>query len=171
MPESNISAAMREVTGRELSRRVAFPVSESDIRRWAIAVYFPAEPPRLFWDADYAKGTRYGGIIAPEDFNPFAWMVAEKGVSMTDGDGGPDRVEHGLGIDGPGLANQLNGGLEVEYGVPMRPGDVITSATRLVGYSERAGRLGLMLFTTTEDAWTNGDGDVVKRARMTLIRY
>src|ERR1700761_6056072 len=117
MTQSSISAAMREAVGRELSRRVAFPVSESDIRRWAIAVYFPAEPPRLFWDADYAKGTRHGGIVAPEDFNPFAWMVAEKGAPLDDADGSPDRVEQGLGIDGPGLANQLNGGLEVVYGL------------------------------------------------------
>jgi hypothetical protein len=171
MPESNISAPMREAVGRELSRRVAFPVSGSDIRRWAIAVYYPAEPPRLFWDVDYAKSTRHGGIVAPEDFNPFAWMVAEKGVSLDDGAGGPDRVEHGLGIEGPGLRNQLNGGLEAVYGIRMRPGDIITSTTRLVGYSEREGRLGFMLFTTTEDTWTNGAGGVVKKTQMTLIRY
>jgi hypothetical protein len=53
----------------------------------------------------------------------------------------------------------------------VRPGDVITSVTRLAGYSEREGRLGLMLFTTTEDTWTNGDGALVKKSRMTLIRY
>jgi hypothetical protein len=28
-----------------------------------------------------------------------------------------------------------------------------------------------MLFTTTEDTWTNGDGDLVKKIRMTFIRY
>jgi hypothetical protein len=170
MPESNISAAMRDAVGRQLSRKVSFPVAESDIRRWALAVYYPADPPRLFWDADYAKSTRHGGIIAPEDFNPFAWMSAQTEAANPGGDG-PDRTEAVLGIDGPGLKNQLNGGIEVEYGARIRPGDTITSVTRLAGYSERAGRLGLMLFTTTEDTWTNADGDLVKTTKITLIRY
>lgn len=172
MPESKISAAMQNAVGRQLTRRVSFPVAESDIRRWAIAVYYPAEPPRQFWDADFAKSTRHGGIVAPEDFNPFAWMAAEKEEpAVTAEAGGSDRTELALGIPGPGLRYELNGGMEADYGTRVRPGDVITSATRLAGYHERAGRHGLMLFTTTEDTWTNGDGDLVKKTRMTLIRY
>jgi hypothetical protein len=171
-PESNISAAMRAAVGRQLARRVSFPVAESDIRRWAIAVYYPREAPRLFWDADYAKSTRHGGIVAPEEFNPFAWMVAERADPVAALPGNDlDYPECLLGIPGPGLAHQLNGGVQVEYGARMRPGDVITSVGRLAGYSERAGRLGLMLFTVTEDAWTNDDGDLVKLTRSTLIRY
>ena len=57
----------------------------------------------------------------------------------------PESTELSIGIPGPGLKYQLNGGMEVEYGVRMRPGDVITGVTRLVGYSEREGRLGLIL--------------------------
>ena len=171
-PASNVSAAMSAAVGGQLVRQVSFPVSESDIRRWAIAVYYPREPPRLFWDAGYARSTRHGGIVAPEDFNPFAWMVAERAEPAAARPGGAlDYPERLLGIQGPGLAHQLNGGVQVEYGARMRPGDVITSVSRLVGYSERAGRLGLMLFTVTEDAWANDSGDLVKRTRSTLIRY
>jgi N-terminal half of MaoC dehydratase len=61
--------------------------------------------------------------------------------------------------------------MEVEYGVRMRPGDVITSVRRLSEYREREGRLGLMLFTTFEEVWTNQNGDLVKNSRFTLIRY
>lgn len=50
MPKSNVSAAMRDAVGRQVGRRVSFPVAESDIRRWAIAVYYPPEPPRQFWE-------------------------------------------------------------------------------------------------------------------------
>ncbi|MEO3855876.1 MaoC family dehydratase N-terminal domain-containing protein [Acrocarpospora sp. B8E8] len=174
MPETNISAAMRTALGSELGRRVSFPVSESDIRRWAIAVYWPEQSPQLFWDAAYAAGTRYGGIVAPEDFNPFAWMSAEA-WSPGDGEGidanDPDRTELLLGIPGPGLKFQLNGGMSVEYGERIRPGDVITSVNRLESYTERQGRLGLMLMTVTEDTWTRADGTLVKRGRNTLIRY
>jgi len=172
MPDSSISAEMRGAVGRQLGRRVSFPAAESDIRRWAIAVYYPAEPPRLFWDAAYAKNTQHGGIVAPEEFNPFAWMAAEADkppVHIDDND--PDRTELLLGITGPGLKFQLNGGMEVEYGVRIRPGDVITSVTRLAGYREREGRLGLMLFTVSEDTWTSQLDEIVKRTRQTLIRY
>ena len=171
-PAGNVSAAMSAAVGGQLARQVSFPGSESDIRRWAIAVYYPREPPRLFWDAGYARSTRHGSIVAPEDFNPFAWMAAERAEPAAALPGGAlDYPERLLGIQGPGLAHQLNGGVRVEYGTRMRPGDVITSVSRLKGYSERAGRLGLMLFTVTEDAWANDSGDLVKRTRSTLIRY
>jgi hypothetical protein len=172
MTTSNINDEMRAAVGRQIGRRVSFPVSESDIRRWALAVYWPEQPPRLFWDAAYAKNTRHGGIVAPEEFNPFAWMAAEKEeVSVKLETNDPNRMEVILGVRGPGLKFQLNGGLEVDYGVRMRPDDVITSVNRLADYQEREGRLGLMLFTINEDVWTNQDDDEVKRTRSTLIRY
>jgi hypothetical protein len=183
---SLISAEMRAAAGRELGRRVSYPVSESDIRRWALAVYYPERPPRQYWAAAYASASGFGGLVAPLDFNPFAWLSAEPGFSGAGGElsgaggelsgsgaGGndPDMTEKTLGIGGPGLAFQLNGGMSAHYGVRMRPGDVITSARRLDGYSERAGRLGQMLFTTFVDEWTNQRGQLVKRAWSTLIRY
>ncbi|MET7400580.1 MaoC family dehydratase N-terminal domain-containing protein [Dactylosporangium sp. NPDC005572] len=170
--QSNISPAMRDAVGGELSRSVSYPVSAADIRRWAIAVYYPQEPPALFWDAEYAATTRFGGIVAPEDFNPFAWMSAQpRGIARQAEQAAPDRIEDALGIPGPGLAHQLNGGLSTEYGVRIRCGDVITSVSRLGGYDEHEGRLGLMLFTVTETTWTNQDDAIVKLNRMTLIRY
>lgn len=169
---SHITAEMAAAVGSETGRRVSFPVSASDIRRWAVAVYWPEEPPRVFWDEAYAKTTRHGGIVAPEEFNPFAWMVAEKDdppVALEPND--TDLTERRLGIEGPGLKFQLNGGLDVSYGVRIRPGDVITATSRLAEYREREGRLGLMLFTVSEDTWTNQRAEVVKTTRLTGIRY
>ncbi|MET9089464.1 MaoC family dehydratase N-terminal domain-containing protein [Streptomyces sp. NPDC004237] len=169
---TRVSDEMRTAIGRTLSRRVSFPVSESDIRRWALAVHYPETPPERFIDAEAAAKSRYGGITAPEDFNPFAWLAAEQPTAPTDAEeNDPNSVERTLGVTPPPLKFQLNGGMEVDYGVPMRPGDVITSENRLVSYAERPGRLGLMLFTVTEDTWTNQHGELVKRSRMTLIRY
>jgi hypothetical protein len=172
MPDTNISAEMRNAIGQEMGRRVSYPVSESDIRRWALAVYYPQRPPPEFIDSTVAAKTRHHGIVAPQEFNPFAWLVAEDrspDVEVAGND--PNRTELVLGIPGPGLQFQLNGGLEVEYGVPMSPDDVITSVSRLAEYRERPGRLGLMLFTVSEDTWTNQNDEVVKRTRTTLIRY
>lgn len=172
MPDTYITPQMRDIVGLELRRATSFPITDSDIRRWAIAVYYPEAAPRLFWDAHYAKGTVHGGIVAPEDFNPFAWLTqtaADAGVvAREEGFPGP---EVALGIDPPGTKAIINGGTEVEYGVRMRPGDVITSVSTLSNYREREGRLGLMLFTTTEDTWTNQRGETVKTSRGTLIRY
>jgi hypothetical protein len=167
-----IRPEMQAAVGSELSRSVSFPVSESDIRKWAMAVYYPEEPPARFWDEGAARASRYGGIVAPEDFNPFAWMRAEpKGVPKHSGATDADSNERSLGIEGPHLMNQLNGGVTVEYGEPIRPGDVITSVSRLGQYSERVGSLGLMLFTPLETTWTNQHGAFVKRITVVLIRY
>ena len=83
----------------------------------------------------------------------------------------PDNTEIALGIEGPGLKFQMNGGMVVEYGVRMRPGDVITSESSVGEYSEREGRLGLMLFSRGISTWTNQNGELVKRTTGTLIRY
>jgi hypothetical protein len=61
--------------------------------------------------------------------------------------------------------------VEVEYGARMRSGDVITAISRLCEYEEREGRMGRLLFRTTEDAWTNQNAEFVKRFRLTLISY
>lgn len=168
---SYISEEMRKAVGAEISRQTSFPVTDSDIRRWAIATYYPEAPPRLFWDAAYAAQTLHRGIVAPEDFNPFAWMAAEaRGVDATRAPN-PHWIEKGIGIQQPATSFGLNGGNDVEYGLRIRPGDVISSVTTLAEYSERGGRLGLMLFTRTDDIWTNQDGGVVRRLRHTTIRY
>ena len=173
MPESHITPQMLDLVGLELRSSTSFPITDSDIRRWAIAVYYPEPAPRLFWDAAYAAGTVHGGIVAPEDFNPFAWLTqteAEAGVvdRATGGFVGPEET---FGLPAPATTAIINGGTEVEYGVRMRPGDAITSTTTLGEYKEREGRLGLMLFSTNIDTWTNQRGETVKTSRGTLIRY
>ncbi|MCW2495276.1 MaoC family dehydratase N-terminal domain-containing protein [Jatrophihabitans sp.] len=163
---------MAAAVGGVLAVRVSYPVSASDIRRWAIAVYFPDRPPRQYWDAAYAATLPTGGIVAPEEFNPFAWMAAvPEAPAIKPSSTHPDSVEIRLGVPGPGLTFQLNAGMESEYGVWMRPGDVITSVTSLKHYRETAGRLGLMLITTLEDRWTNQAGELVQLAQSTSIRY
>jgi hypothetical protein len=141
--------------------RTSYPVAASDIRRWAIAVYWPERPPPIFWDADYAAGTRWGGIIAPQDFNPFAWPVERPSLGAP----APRPGRGGVG------QRVMNGGQTDTYGVPMRPGDVIAARARLRDWEERTTRLGETLFVFNETEWTNQDGDLVKRRVSTGIRY
>ena len=166
MPEAEVETLvtpeMEERKGVWGNERVSYPVSESDIRKWAIAVYWGETPPRLYWDADYARGTRWGGIIAPQDFNPFAWAVPTGAVKPAGAVPGQQTRKGG---------NVMNGGQADTYGVPMRPGDVITSRSRLSHWEERQGRNGLTLFTYTETEWRNQDGELVKTRISTGIRY
>jgi hypothetical protein len=171
MATSLISDEMRAAVGTEMGRSTSFPISESDIRKWALAVYYPDPPPQLFWDAEYAATTRYGGIVAPEDFNPFAWLTPRGPRPAGEGMASVGSQEARLGIEPPPVRFGLNGGTASEFGARMRPGDVITSVTRLHSYTEREGRLGVMLFTITESTWTNQHDELVKVARQTSIRY
>jgi hypothetical protein len=141
--------------------RVSPPISLSDIRKWAIAVYWPETPPRLYWDEEYARTTRWGGIIAPQDFNPFAWPIDREPPA-------PGRATpQGAG---PGTRG-MNGGQTDTYGVPMRPGDSITSRRRLKDWTENVGRLGLTLYVQNEDEWRNQKGELVKTRISISIRY
>lgn len=161
---------MKAKVGAVLNRASSFPASRSDIRKWALAVYFPRTPPRMFRDEGFAQGTPHRRIGAPEDFSPFAWIVADPlGAPGVLADA--DSLESRLGIERSRLENQLNGALEAHYHPAIRPGRVITSERMLAGYDERSGRLGQMLLTAIEDRWTNDRGDLVKVLQQMLIRY
>jgi hypothetical protein len=170
-----ITEEMRALIGKEFGTgQQSVPISLSDVRKWAMAVYYPEVPPRLYWDEEYAAKTRFGGIVAPEEFNPFAWITAA-GPRIAPTFSGPIRdsgPEGAFGVAPPQTSFILNGGSSVVYGARMRPGDVIDSGkTKVVDYQERQGRMGAMLFTTTEVTWTNQKGEMVKRTRGIGIRY
>lgn len=140
----------------------SFPIDRSDIRRWAIATYWPEEPPRLYWDEQYARTTRWGGIIAPDDFNPFAWPVEPL-------DSGP--AEYALPKPGEPGQRMLNGGVAFEFGKPMRPGDVISDRWRVKDANEREGRMGQMLYIELERELRNQQDEFVRTRIDTVIRY
>ena len=171
-PPSLVTPDMESRKGVWSDERRSYPVSSSDIRKWAIAVYWPERPPPLFWDDEYAKSTRWGGIVAPQDFNPFAWPVERmRGPEGPRPAGGTRRSEAADGQPAGRRPRVMNGGQTDTYGVPMKPGDVITSRSRLRNWEERTTRLGHTLFAFSETEWHNQDGELVKRRVSTSIRY
>ncbi len=162
-PDTLVTDDMIERKGVWGSERVSPPISESDIRKWAIAVYWPETPPAIFWDTDYATDTRWGSIIAPPDFNPFAWPIVTPKDKPAKADKPKEKPKRRL--------RGMNGGQVETYGVPMRPGDVITMRNRLRDWEERDTRLGLTLFSYSEMEWHNQDGELVKRRVSTAILY
>jgi hypothetical protein len=133
-------------------------VTVSDIRKWAIATYWPRTPPPVYWDEAHALTSRWGGIIAPPDFNPFVWPIHRKPLAPLPGPAGVRLIS-------------LNGGQVETYGVPQRPGDVIADRLRIRDFHEREGRFGLMLYVDVENEWTNQRGEFVRRRISTFIRY
>ena len=75
----------------------------------------------------------------------------------------------GMGTE-PGT-RVLNGGHHSRYIERIRPGDVITTRSRLADAYEREGKLGMMLFLKTESRWTNQHDALVRIGVMTTIYY
>lgn len=162
-----ISADMRALEGKVLNRRVSYPVSASDIRKWAIATHYPAPPPARYLGVGLAGGEQ--PLVAPEEFNPFAWGTPDGEPKPSDVS--PGFLENQAGITPPPLEFIVNGGSFSEYGAEMREGDVITAEHRLQSYAVKQGKRGPMLITRTEDRWTNQNGEVVRISGLTLIRF
>ena len=160
MADTYITDEIHRLLNVERDVLVSPPISASDIRKWAIAVYWPDTPPRQFWDTAYAKTSRWRGIIAPEEFNPFAWPIERREATRL---GGPQGKEPGQ--------RGMNGGSEATYYTPMRPGDVIRSSTKLAEVYEKTGRLGVMMFLVNETTWTNQESERIKVDRKVSIRY
>lgn len=143
--------------GRDLPPVSAPPVGANDITRWAIATHWPEPPPaRYALDAD----TPWGGLVAPRDFDPFAWM--------------PDRPWSGDWLWGMGAEpgkRVLNGGQHNLYFEPIRPRDVISVTRRFVDVVERDTKRGPMVFFTSEFRWTNQRDEPVRLAYQTTIYY
>lgn len=161
--ETLVTSSMRERQGVWAAESRSYSVSESDIRRWAIAVYWPDTPPKLFWDAEYAATTRWGGIVAPQEFNPFAWPPERPGRRGSAGPVPGQKPKKGENI--------LNGGQTDTFLAPMRPGDVITTRSRLSHWEEKEGRHGLTIFEYTETEWHNQNDELVKRRISIGVRY
>jgi acyl dehydratase len=160
-PGIHLDAKTIDWLGRRLAPDTAYAVGANDIRRWAMATWYPDDPPAEFLDEDVAARGPWGGLVAPRDFNPFAWTRCTP----------PDTYPwmRGMGTE-PGRRG-LNGGQKNRYFAPIRPGDVITQEVRLVDAFEKQGRVGAMLFLIDEARWTNQRGELVRIGQRTTIYH
>ena len=153
---SVITDEMRAAIGKE-SEPITFELDKHSCRMFARSVGY-TDP--LYFDEDYAKSKGYRGIPAPVGFlghpifNPNA----------------PQRPPGYSLFDSP-FKRILNGGTDVEYLDTPCAGDTLTATGKLVDLSEREGRLGPMLITTTETTYRDAAGNVVAIARGTAIQY
>ena len=94
----------------------------------------------------------WGELVAPRDFNPFAWNP----------DHHPEAYPwmRGMGTE-PGYRG-LNGGQSNWYFAPMRVGDVVTADVTLIDAFEKEGKVGTMMFLVDETRLTNQRGELVR---------
>lgn len=151
MAEQLITDEMRAAIGRQ-SEPTVIEIEKGMIKRFAQAI---EDPNPLWQDEEYARNTRYGGIVAPPGFLMTMMM---SGPIME------------LPFQSP-LTRILDGGGEWEYFEPVRPGDVLTVVNTLVDIRERSGRAGKMLFVVRETTWRNQRKELVAKSRGTLIYY
>ncbi len=126
-------------------------VERGAIRRFAEAI---GDPNPVFNHEADARHMRFGGMIAPPTFC--------RSLSAAIPDVKLDMGESFRGLDG---------GSDWEYFEPIRPGDRITVQTRIADLRESSGRLGPMVFITTETSYTNQFGQLCALQRSTAIRY
>jgi|TARA_B110000483_G_scaffold63509_1_gene79117 hypothetical protein len=171
LAESLVTDEMRSIVGAVMRESLSHPVAIADIRKWAIAVYYPETPPRQFWDEAYANTTQFGCMVAPEEFNPFAWSTArplltDPKVSQT------AFSENELGVKPPKYKAILLTEIREQYGrVRIRAGDAIRSVVRISEYFERDGRMGRMLYTTLSNEWHNQSDEWIRTTESVFVRY
>jgi acyl dehydratase len=126
----------------------------------------------LYRDEEFAKNSRYGGLIAP----PF-WLASHPlatGQRVTE-------VLHMDPADGPlpgstprvrieGLARGVNGGSEIEWFRPVYLGDILTYKSRIADFEERMGRNGPLVISYTETEFRNQRNELVAIMRGSGIR-
>lgn len=138
-------------------------ITATAFQRYAIAV---GDLNPIYFDDAAARDAGYPGIVAPPNFL----------TSILGWDAGPP--EAGLLADGTEANKQvpeigglrlMGGGHELTFGVPVRPGDVITARRKLVDLYQRDSKMGTLTFAISEIVYTNGRGDHVVTCRETVI--
>ena len=155
----------KEMIGKE-STPQSYEITRRDIRRAAQAMALGKDPNPLYVDEEYAKKTKWGGIIAPPLFF-FTCYYDEVPESQLREDGLPLGTE----IDVPlPVSRVVGGGSAVELGEPVRPCDAIPVKKRVADVYCKQGKSGKLYFTAIESTYTNQRGQFVARELATFIQ-
>jgi acyl dehydratase len=135
-----------------------------DCQRFAIAV---GDLNPLYFDEDYARGSAYGGLIAPPSMLTAirAWGAGAREDELAP-DGVVDLPEEKLPIS---LKRRMAGGQDLQFHAPVRPGDRITRRGGIVSLEERSGRSGAFVVMLREDRYYNERDELLVTCRETVL--
>jgi len=158
-----MQASDRAPADREESVQLLGEITALAFQRYAIAV---GDLNPIYFDDSAARDAGYPGIVAPPNYL----------TSILGWEAGPPEQE--LQIDGTEAKNLvpairgmrlMGGGHDLTFGVPVRPGDVITARRRLVDLYQRDSKMGALTFAISEIVYTNDRGEHVVTCRETVI--
>jgi 3-hydroxybutyryl-CoA dehydratase len=132
----------RAVIGREYDRLTYPPVTAEELIAYARTLGV-GDP--IYLDQEAAKRGPYGGLVAFPTF-----VVKLRGNQHM-----PAEVARQMSIGG------FDAGKDIEFGVPIRPGDVLTSVSAVHDIYEKTGRSGIMSFVVLRTVVTNQRGEQV----------
>ncbi|MDY6935973.1 MAG: MaoC family dehydratase N-terminal domain-containing protein [Spirochaetota bacterium] len=161
MANDDVLARVEELKKRFIgttTEPTVYEVEYGAIKRFAQAV---GDDNPLWSDDEFAKNTKYGSVICPPGF--FGWPA--KPAPMLSGPMATMMGEFAKA----GFPGVLDGGVEFDLFIPIRPGDVLVSSAKVADIYEKEGKSGASLFGVIETTFTNQNGDVVTKARMTVI--
>jgi acyl dehydratase len=131
------------------------PCNATDIRRWVQAMDYPNP---IHWDEQFARSSKFGGIIAPQSFT----------VCMDYGHGAHPACIGKI----PGTHLIFGGEEWWFYGTPIRPGDKLFQDRRFDGYKISDTKFaGPTMFARGDTVHRNQHGSLVAKERSTAIRY
>ena len=148
-----------------------FPVEAGHIMLFARAV---GDANKVYYDADYAKTTEAGSIIAPPtfvqagaQFDPDYRLRPKIGEPWFGSGKEPTGIQPGSGGGGTGLHAEQH----YEYHRHLKPGDVLTATVRPGQTWERQGRRsGKLIFSETVTEYRDQHGELVVTARGVGVR-
>jgi len=162
--KSLITDEARAMIGRENEPVISGPTTELEIMNYCHAV---GDLNPLYIDKEAAEKGPYGGIIAPPLCVPIPGVMRPSDLRE---DGLPAPKGNANWQPPLKTTRSMAGGTETEFGVPIRPGDMLTSRSKIADIFERTGRSGSRLvFVVTETVTTNQNGEVVSISRSTGI--
>jgi acyl dehydratase len=132
----------RSVIGREYDRLTYPPITAEEIVSYAktLGVTDP-----IYFDEEAARRGPYGGLVA------FPTFV----VKLRGGQHLPPEVARQMSLGG------FDAGKDIELGVPIRPGDIITATSTITELYEKTGRSGSMWFVVFRQHLVNQHGEMV----------
>lgn len=156
--ESPVLSILKKHIGYEITYTDEFEVEKGMIGRFAIAI---GDSNPIYFDEEFARKTIYGGIIAPYTFL-FEWNHHRHSVLSPE-------ERRSLFKELKPQPRFLRGGNEYEIIRPVRPGDIITSKSRITEAYEKLGKSGPLIFAVCENKYYNQKQEVLGKTKDTYI--
>ncbi|UPM55229.1 MaoC family dehydratase N-terminal domain-containing protein [Gottfriedia acidiceleris] len=129
-------------------------VEQGKIRELARAI---GDDNPIYYDLEVAKKEGYEGIPIPPTF----FQV----IDLWGGLGSTEKMEK-MKLN---LVRVLHGKQEYEYLGDIVAGDVLSVTSEVVDVETKTGRTGVMEFITSENQYRNQRGELVAKARSTIV--